>query len=106
MAKPQKKPKKIRKKKHGGGNPRGRKPDAAEAAKMDGDGYVSVAAAARAVNRAATSIYDRVRRHLDGDTVAIPQLVGGPAPVKKGPSGNVWIHLATLQKAFEIPAAS
>lgn len=78
-----------------GPNPRGGRPTEDEVGKMTGLGYVSVAAAAKAVNRAGSSIYDRIRAKQ------IPQKDPKFKPVVKTASGNIWVHLASVKSLFD-----
>jgi hypothetical protein len=80
-------------------NPRGGRPTADEIGKMTGLGYVSVADAAKAVNRAGSNIYDRIRAKQ------IPQKDPKLKPVVKTASGNVWVHLDSVKSLFADPAA-
>jgi hypothetical protein len=90
------KPKKKRRRKVT--NVRGGKPTDDEVTKMTALGYVTVGAAARAVKRAASSIYQRIERGR------IPQVDPKMKPVVKTASGNVWVFLASV-KAFSDPVA-
>lgn len=84
-------------------NPRGGKPTADEVAKMTGLGYVTVAEAAKAVGRAASSIYNRLA-HVEAKKTEIPPAEKGKRSVVKTASGNVWLHLASIKKLYDVTA--
>lgn len=81
-------------------NPRGGKPTAEETEKMTDLGYVTIAEAAKAVNRAASSIYERVHRHNEG-TRPMPKVRADREPVVKTASGNVWVYLDSVKKCSD-----
>lgn len=62
---------------------------------MRGLGYVTVAEAAKLVDRAASSVYDRARR--------LPRVHPDRAPFVKT-SAVLWIHRGALLKAYPDPA--
>lgn len=82
-------------------NVRGGRSTDSEIAKMTGLGYANVADAATAVSRAASSIYDLLRRIGNGDRDPIPQVEPTLKVVVKTNSGNVWIHLDSLKRFYE-----
>jgi hypothetical protein len=82
-------------------NVRGGRPTDHEILKMTGLGYANVADAAAAVSRAASSIYDLLRRIGNGDRQPIPQVDPTLKVVVKTNSGNVWIHLESLRKFYD-----
>lgn len=79
-------------------NKRGGKPPEEEVQKMTALGYVTPAAAAKAVGRAASSIYERVARDR------LPQVDPERKPWVKTASGNLWIYLESVKK-FSDPVA-
>ena len=79
-------------------NVRGRKPRDAEIRKMRRLGYVTAAEGAKAVGRAASSIYERIA------TNTLPRVHEKREPVVKTASGNVWIYLPSLKKLYVDPA--
>lgn len=82
-------------------NVRGGRPTDSEIAKMTGLGYANVADAAAEVDRAASSIYDLLRRIGNGDRDPIAQVDPTLKVVVKTNSGNVWIHLESLRKFYD-----
>lgn len=94
---------KARAKKRRATNPRGGKPTPEETKLMTELGYVTIAEAAKAVKRAASSIYERVHRHNEG-TRPMPKLHEEREPVVKTASGNVWVYLDSVKK-FSDPVA-
>lgn len=82
------------------GNPRGHKPSDEEIARMRDLGYVTVAEAAKAVGRAASSVYMRVGPTGSG----LPRVRPDRDPVVHTPSRHVWIYLDSLKTLYRDPA--
>jgi|SRR5215831_4556439 len=82
-------------------NPRGGKPTDKEITDMHDLGYLTIAEAAAAINRAGSTIYERVRRYTDGATQLLPKLREDREPVVKTASGNVWVYRESLLKGAD-----
>lgn len=89
----------AKKKEHRPTNARGRKPTEREDKEMRALGYVTVAEGARAVGRAASSVYERV-----SGTSGLPQVADDRKPVVRTASGNVWVYLDSLKTLYKSPA--
>ncbi len=82
-------------------NPRGGKPTDDEVRDMHALGYRTIAEAAKDMNRAGSSIYDRIRRFHAGAAHLLPKVNPEREPVVKTASGNVWVYLDSLRKGAD-----